>query len=1091
LTLYFNDTNADQTWQAGENAWVDYRNSVSWFEARKAPWAQAMGLALYLKFDDAGEHIEDFAWHADWRAFWAHAIKPQGIVAGQSVLDFGIVYDGNEPPTVPGVEINPSTAAHMVARDAYLRVDVTKHSVDPETGRIPQYLYNWYVGAAAPVLPDGDNDTYHFVDADLNGMWEVDEQIWQDADNDGVFTAGVDRVVVDSAAPLATTRTLDLLTLNPPANQTYFVVVVARDEFGKDSTFAVAHVTTTANMAPTRPTFGSFTPEVPQEGDQLTVQLSNADDGIVSIKLEWYRNLELAGTDEETNVRPGESVSFNLAPDLVDIGDAWSFKAYADDGVGGVSRPTMGSLAGVRAVRIVGGGFVGDVNGPPTQPSVTISPLTAYPEDQLVATVSGSTDPDGDQFSYLYQWYQFDDTLGEFGEFTAVDGEISPILSEALTAVGDRWFCRVYAEDVFGNRSVPVSTQVVTIQTGLAGTMAYEPNDTRQTARRILPKANPTSLADPAVQDHAFDDSDDHDWFRFTVADNPGQQSMRVIFETNGGTEMFGAYHTMSMDFVDTMLTLYDGNGKFLDTIDDYGNPTGAGGTRYARFDKELAPGVYYVRVSLAGDYIPGFSNYTAHLIISPIGGAGAPAEPMPPTEVVLTPAAPDTSDDLVCTAAGAVSEFGEEGLTYLFVWYRNGRLVPFGTGELPYAGAPEELAYAKTSSDGAPANVLLGQYTREGETWSCVVYAEDANGVSTPVASNEVTIGVAGWTQELRVVKTFTDGTQAVDGDEQTVVIGWDFDATHGFDVGIDQDLPSAQPPPGDPSGPPNGVGGTVLPAGRSYSVGMQPEHPMLTRDIRPYGGMASWYIKIELGMNPATFRMSWDDVFLPVADTPLTMTQVTQTPDGDFLPVYGTTIDMLQSNTVSISGEDLQDLQHDANGQLYVIYRVSFGAGDTSQTITLRPAWNLVSFSVLPTNPAVDAVFSYNGQKVYAGAVWAYQNGGYVPVTMVEPKKAYWVYCPFSGTTTFTVHGMSVRGVIPLQIGWNMVGPVKAITNVMDAYGPYDVIQGNGSVYLNSVYGYNAAAGTYVLTNSMTPGSGYWVKAEKRVDLPADPAE
>jgi hypothetical protein len=124
-----------------------------------------------------------------------------------------------------------------------------------------------------------------------------------------------------------------------------------------------------------------------------------------------------------------------------------------------------------------------------------------------------------------------------------------------------------------------------------------------------------------------------------------------------------------------------------------------------------------------------------------------------------------------------------------------------------------------------------------------------------------------------------------------------------------------------------------------------------------------------------------------------------------------------------------------------------------------------------------------------VYAGAIWAYENGGYVPVTMVEPKKAYWVYCPFSGTTTFTVHGMSARGVIPLAPGWNMIGPVVTTPDLQKAYAGFDVVNGNGSVHLNSVYGYDAANGTYVLTNSMTPGNGYWMKAEKQVDLPAVP--
>ena len=184
-------------------------------------------------------------------------------------------------------------------------------------------------------------------------------------------------------------------------------------------------------------------------------------------------------------------------------------------------------------------------------------------------------------------------------------------------------------------------------------------------------------------------------------------------------------------------------------------------------------------------------------------------------------------------------------------------------------------------------------------------------------------------------------------------------------------------------------------------------------------------------------------------------------------------------------------------ARGDRVLVYRISLGHGDGFQTLRMYPGWNLVSFSVLPTNAAVTKVFTYNGQKVYVGTIWEYVGGGYVAATEVQPKKGYWVYCPFSFIggeyVELTVFGLKVGGTIPLQTGWNLVGPVKDIdvpTDYTEAAPAASSVKG---AVKNDFWWFNAQTGQYDLANSAQDakgfqiGKGYWIQANRKVDLPA----
>jgi hypothetical protein len=742
------------------------------------------------------------------------------------------------------------------------------------------------------------------------------------------------------------------------------------------------------------------------------------------------------------------------------------------------------------AVRVIGGGTSTGANQAPTRPTVTLTPTQPFAEDMLFATATGTTDPDGDPWTYHYIWWvQRTDGTNE-----TVDVEDSPTLLETNTSVGEVWMAGVWAEDVYGNTSELVVSEGVTIQSNVTGLRAYEPNDTMETARRILAHADPLNGLDGNAQLHAFSASDnssatnDQDWFWFQVDDGRGFSTEIVTFETNLGT-MYDSTHEMADDVLgDTQLWLYDSDGNRLAYVDDYGNFIGPGGTRYARIEIELDPGIYYVKVMSAIDLDTVASAYPyyyyAHLLTRPGASIVGPSSP---TSAVLTPSEPTTADNLVADASGAVSDLGEEAIEYWYVWYRDGQVVPFGNGSMPYSDDDWNymLSNRKPEVDefGLPANVVSAEYTQAGETWYVVVYAADANGESIPITSNSVTIGDASWSHEIRVEKTFNDGTAAVSGSDQAVTLAWLFGATHGFDEGMDVELPSSLTAPTD-------AGSTTLPAGRSYSMGFDPSYSLLSTDVRPYGDVTSWYVKVELGSDPASCKLMWDAVDSPVTGTPLTITRVTQDAYGNFHSVHGSTVDMSETTEINVSTALIDELVEDnaANGtELAVIYRVSLGGGDASCTLTLNPGWNLVSLPLMPIDSSVDGVFRYNGQKVYSGTVWAYENGAYVAASTIEPLRGYWVYCPFTQSVDVNVYGMKANAPISLKAGWNLVGVAETLDRIT-TYGPYGA-SGLGVIDVNSISEYDPNTGVYTVPTTMEPGKAYWFKASVAVDVPSAP--
>jgi hypothetical protein len=663
--------------------------------------------------------------------------------------------------------------------------------------------------------------------------------------------------------------------------------------------------------------------------------------------------------------------------------------------------------------------------------------------------------------------------------------------------------------------------------------MAFEPNNQWDTeARQLLPKLDWWDIDDDAVQVHYFHSKDDVDWVWFIVPASMSFAQKRVVFETNASSEndgvMFTSQHIASRDAgPDTQLSLYryveqgkKGSIQRIMSVDDYGTvkPAGSvGGTIFARFDMLLDPGIYYVKVELASrENWAMEAPYAMHLLIEDDGSPLGPDAPL----VELKPERPMTTEDLVCEIVQeSVSEAGLP-ITYYYVWYRDGQVVPFGNNDdiKPWETERFKLSMAKNYHVGGDPAVIPSIYTNPGEVWHCEVYAMDEYGYSElPAVSNSVTIGSElgrSWGMELVVNKEYRGSLGFAE--DQVLLLGWHDLATHGFDPSLDEAMPNLTvPAPG---------GGTMfvpLAEGRSYSMGLDNEHISLNTDFRPYGKGASWFVVVEMG-DPtqdsiAECRLSWQVQNLPEETVDgVTITQMRKRSDGVFEALPGTQVLVEAGRNVIgqivLDEVALRNLQTDVSGQAYAVFRISIGAPNEFQVFdfgvtnaaTWQPGWQLVSMKLTPLNNAIDEIFVIDGQKQYRGVVWMYEGGKYVAATHVVAGRGYWMYIPKRASELINVFG-NLGTSIPLSAGWNIVGPIHDIKDFKATYNEQEypgvlkkIVKPENDPAALQIFkfiidqegnpGYGLAQDSTGVYN-LDIGHGYWIESKETFELPVVP--
>jgi hypothetical protein len=170
-----------------------------------------------------------------------------------------------------------------------------------------------------------------------------------------------------------------------------------------------------------------------------------------------------------------------------------------------------------------------------------------------------------------------------------------------------------------------------------------------------------------------------------------------------------------------------------------------------------------------------------------------------------------------------------------------------------------------------------------------------------------------------------------------------------------------------------------------------------------------------------------------------------------------------------------------------------IEFTIGKRTQSITLRPGWNLVSLADSPADPAIDSlitvaavdfVLTYDPTVAGGWLTAVRDEGGWVgDLTTIDSKRAYWVHTDTFDPIEVDVPGLSpgAAGLPPshrLVRGWNLV-PV----GVPDLTTPdRDADEYFSGLDWSRAFGYDNKTNSFESlvpggTEVVTVGQGYWL--------------
>ncbi|MFK7930470.1 MAG: hypothetical protein AB8H79_19950, partial [Myxococcota bacterium] len=252
--------------------------------------------------------------------------------------------------------------------------------------------------------------------------------------------------LVDGTAIGVTTAELTGADFN--RDQTLQVEVTPTDGTDAGPTVTSA-IVTASNTAPVM-TAVSVTPSAAYTTTPLTATASATDDDGDSLSYDYAWYLQEDGSGSFTKLTPTTATlpASNFFRD-----DVLYVQVYADDG-DTTSPPFTSSTTTV-------------LNTAPTTPTAaTISPSSPDTTDDLVCTVTGASDADGDGLLYEYEWFQDGSSFSSATTTSATNS-----LSSSDTDAGETWRCDVSVSD--GTTSGGVRTGTAVTVTGSAGTFTF------------------------------------------------------------------------------------------------------------------------------------------------------------------------------------------------------------------------------------------------------------------------------------------------------------------------------------------------------------------------------------------------------------------------------------------------------------------------------------------------------------------------------------------------------------------------------------------------------------------------------------------
>lgn len=423
-----------------------------------------------LGYDDAAQtvYIHDTWDYSTHTMIWGGTYSGMAHY-GVTVLRLAPV--GNRPPSVPqSLTISPASPTCTS-----VLVATASGATDPD-GTTPTYKYQWGQFTGGPVTWGHDS-----TDGTLSGVTLHKGDVWAvhacatDGERDSNWTDATQVTIID-AAPVVSTVTVTPLT--PRYNSTLTAHATATDgdndtltytfqwrqytggawsAWGYESTdgkltgaalmkggqwqaqaraydgtlygdWQQAAAVTVGNYPPLPPTTLTLSPPHPITTSTLRARAtgaSDADGDSLTCRYQWCSSADNGGTWSAWG-----HAGVVLPASQTVHGQQWRFRCRVSDG-------TAWSAWRVSSV-------VRIANSAPTKPkTVGVSPASPGPDQDLIASASGSSDADGDVITYTCQWARSKDGGQTWSAFLW-DGAT---LSAALTAKGDLWKMRAHAFD--------------------------------------------------------------------------------------------------------------------------------------------------------------------------------------------------------------------------------------------------------------------------------------------------------------------------------------------------------------------------------------------------------------------------------------------------------------------------------------------------------------------------------------------------------------------------------------------------------------------------------------------------------------------
>lgn len=202
----------------------------------------------------------------------------------------------------------------------------------------------------------------------------------------------------------------------------------------------------------------------------------------------------------------------------------------------------------------------------------------------------------------------------------------------------------------------------------------------------------------------------------------------------------------------------------------------------------------------------------------------------------------------------------------------------------------------------------------------------------------------------------------------------------------------------------------------------------------------IANWNLKFQPGSAGYPITFTWDSGALPDGLVML------KDASGSIVNV-----NMKTQNSYSLTNSSITSLN--------VIYKEQVDA-----TVSVQNEWNIISAPVQTENMAVSAVFPTATSNAFS------YNNGYTQAATLVSGKGYWL--KFGSSQNILLTGAPVLNPVPVNSGWNIIGPFSTPVAVADiTTDPSGIIQ-------TAFFGFN---GGYTTATTLEPGKGYWVRVNQ----------